>query len=82
MVYHEGQARGLPIGVLNAPEDLFDDEHLVARDFFATVEQPGYGPVTYPTTTYRMSHYSGTAPAPAPALGADNAALLDREPTA
>ena len=30
--YHEGQARGLPIGMLNAPEDLYDDEHLVARD--------------------------------------------------
>ena len=28
VAYHEGQRRGLPIGVLNAPEDLFDDEHL------------------------------------------------------
>ena len=30
-VYHEGQRRGLPIGVLNAPEDLYHDEHLDAR---------------------------------------------------
>ena len=39
--YHEGQRRGLPIGVLNAPEDLFDDEHLVAREFFQPVDEPG-----------------------------------------
>ena len=34
---------GLPIGVLNAPEDLFEDEHLQARKFFVPVEQPGHG---------------------------------------
>ena len=39
--YLEGQRRGLPIGVLNAPEDLFDDEHLVAREFFQPVDEPG-----------------------------------------
>ena len=38
--YHEGQARGLPIGVINAPEDLLVDEHLRARSFFVAVEQP------------------------------------------
>jgi benzylsuccinate CoA-transferase BbsE subunit len=27
-IYHEGQRRGLPVGVLNAPEDLPHDEHL------------------------------------------------------
>ena len=30
-IYHEGQARGLAIGALNAPDDLLDDEHLLAR---------------------------------------------------
>ena len=48
-VYHDGQARGLPIGIANAPEELFDDEHLAARGFFVTVEHddapPGMTPV-------------------------------------
>ena len=29
--YHDGQARGLPIGVAYAPDDLFADEHLRGR---------------------------------------------------
>ena len=46
--YHEGQRRGLPIGILNAPEDLLADEHLRARGFFVEVDHPGHGPVTAP----------------------------------
>src|SRR5207244_1155631 len=36
--FHEGQARGLPVGVLYAPEDLYDEPQLASRDFFVTVE--------------------------------------------
>jgi crotonobetainyl-CoA:carnitine CoA-transferase CaiB-like acyl-CoA transferase len=67
--YHEGQARGLPIGILNAPEDLLDDEHLRARGFFVTVEHDGVGPVPYPGAPYRFSSMGPVATRPAPRLG-------------
>lgn len=69
VAYLEGQARGLPIGVLNAPEDLYGDEHLVARGYFADVEQPGYGPVPRPAAAYRFSALSTSPPQPAARLG-------------
>ena len=76
VVYHEGQRRGLPIGVLNAPEDLFDDEHLVAREFFQPVDEPGYGTVRMPGAPYRFSTLSTVAPQPAARLGEHTAEVL------
>ncbi len=73
VVYHEGQRRGLPIGLLNAPEDLFDDEHLLAREFFQPVDEPGYGTVRMPAAAYRFSTMSTIAPQPAARLGEDSA---------
>jgi crotonobetainyl-CoA:carnitine CoA-transferase CaiB-like acyl-CoA transferase len=67
--YHDGQAAGLPIGVLNAPEDLFDDEHLAARGFFVDVEHEGLGKVTYPGPIYRFSSFGEVARTAAPKLG-------------
>jgi crotonobetainyl-CoA:carnitine CoA-transferase CaiB-like acyl-CoA transferase len=67
--YLEGQKRGLPIGVLNAPEDLFRDEHLQARGFFVPVEHPGHGVVLHPGVPYRFSAWAAADPAPAPRLG-------------
>ena len=67
--YHDGQAAGLPIGVLNAPEDLFDDEHLAARGFFTDVEHEGVGKVTYPGPIYRFSSFGEVARTAAPKLG-------------
>jgi benzylsuccinate CoA-transferase BbsE subunit len=69
VVYHEGQARGLPIGILNAPEDLYHDEHLAAREYFVPVDQPGYGPVERPVAAYRFSHLAVVPPQPAARLG-------------
>jgi len=67
--YMDGQAAGLPIGVLNAPEDLFADEHLQARGFFVDVAHEGVGPVAYPGPIYRFSSFGEVARARAPALG-------------
>lgn len=77
VAYHEGQARGLPIGILNAPEDLYHDEHLVARGFFADVEQPGHGVVPHPVAAYRFSSWDATPPQPAARLGEHTAEVLD-----
>jgi crotonobetainyl-CoA:carnitine CoA-transferase CaiB-like acyl-CoA transferase len=75
-MYKEGQAAGLPIGVLNAPEDLFGDEHLLARGFFVDVDHEGVGAVPYPGAAYRFTSFGEVARAPAPRLGADTKAVL------
>jgi len=75
-MYKEGQAMGLPIGVLNAPEDLFGDEHLIARKFFVDVEHEGVGTVPYPGAAYRFSTFGEVARTAAPKLGADTKAVL------
>ncbi|MDP3747704.1 MAG: CoA transferase [Phenylobacterium sp.] len=75
-MYKEGQAMGLPIGVLNAPEDLFADEHLIARKFFVDVEHEGVGTVPYPGAAYRFSTFGEVARTAAPKLGADTKAVL------
>jgi crotonobetainyl-CoA:carnitine CoA-transferase CaiB-like acyl-CoA transferase len=75
-IYHEGQARGLPIGVLNAPEDLYHDEHLEARGYFASTEQPGFGEVKRPVAAFRFSGYDVVPPGAAAGLGEHTAAVL------
>jgi crotonobetainyl-CoA:carnitine CoA-transferase CaiB-like acyl-CoA transferase len=75
-MYKEGQAAGLPIGVLNAPEDLFDDEHLKARGFFVDVEHEGVGTFAYPGAACRYSAFGEVARTAAPTLGADTDQVL------
>lgn len=74
--YHDGQALGLPIGILNAPEDLLHDEHLRARGFFVPVEHGDYGDVPHPGIPYRFSAYEPDPLRPAPRLGEHTAAVL------
>lgn len=76
--YHDGQAAGLPIGVLNAPEDLFDDEHLKAREFFVDVEHEGLGKVAYPGALYRFSSFGEVARTAAPKLGEHTEEVLGK----
>jgi crotonobetainyl-CoA:carnitine CoA-transferase CaiB-like acyl-CoA transferase len=80
--FHDGQAAGLPIGVLNAPEDLFGDEHLKARGFFVEVEHEGLGKVTYPGPIYRFSSFGEVPRTAAPRLGADTEEVLAGAPAA
>ena len=74
--YHDGQALGLPIGILNAPEDLLHDEHLRARGFFVPVAHGDYGDVPHPGIPYRLSAYEPDPLRPAPRLGEHTAAVL------
>lgn len=78
--YHEGQSHGLAIGALNAPEDLLHDEHLRARGFFVTVDQPGFGEVVRPGAPFNFSAFETAAPAPAPRLGAHSETVLGSLP--
>jgi crotonobetainyl-CoA:carnitine CoA-transferase CaiB-like acyl-CoA transferase len=82
-MYLDGQARGLPIGLLNAPEDLFEDEHLKARDFFVEVDMGGdVGAVAYPGDSYRFSAFGSVPRLRAPKLGEHNDAVLGTQAAA
>ncbi|NWG52852.1 MAG: CoA transferase [Hydrogenophilaceae bacterium] len=74
--YHEGQARGLPIGVLNAPEDTLEDVHLRARGFFVEVDHGAYGKVRYPGASYRFSSFGEVPRTRAPHIGEHTAEVL------
>ncbi|MFF5991277.1 CaiB/BaiF CoA transferase family protein [Prauserella flavalba] len=76
--YHEGQRRGLPIGITNAPEELFGDEHLAARGFFVEVEQDGGEPALQPGSPFWFSAFSAEGPRRAPRLGEHTEAVLGR----
>jgi crotonobetainyl-CoA:carnitine CoA-transferase CaiB-like acyl-CoA transferase len=85
-VLRDGQAAGLPIGILNAPEDLFNDEHLIAREFFVDVDHEGLGQVAYPGAIYRFSSFGEVPRTRAPQLGEHTETVLNasrpaREPS-
>lgn len=76
LLYHEGQRRGLPIGITNAPEDLFADEHLQARDFFVNVEQPDGSTALQPGSPWRFSSFVTPELRRAPKLGEHSSEVL------
>ena len=55
--FHDGQARGLPIGIIAAPEELFGDPHYKARNFFVDVEHEGGETYKYPGAPYAFSAF-------------------------
>ena len=75
--YHEGQARGLAIGPINAPDDLLDDEHLRDRGFFVEVEHADVPPALYPGAPFRFSAFDTVTPRRAPNLGEHTREVLD-----
>ena len=75
--FREGQRRGLPIGILNAPEDVLADEHLLARGFFVDVEHEGVQGARYPGVPYRFSAFPPPALRRAPHLGEHTAEVLE-----
>lgn len=76
VVYHEGQRRGLPIAVINSPDDVLEDEHLQARGFFDTVEHEGRAPAVYPGAPIRFSAHATSGQVAAPRLGSTALAEL------
>ena len=77
LVFHEGQGYGLPIGILNAPEDLKADEHLKVRDFFVPVQYEGVGEVSYPGPVLRYSAIPPVRRSRAPNLGEHTNSILN-----
>lgn len=75
VVYQEAQRRGLPLGPVLAPEQLFDDPHLIEREYFVPVQLPTGGEARFPSSPYRFSYGNG-APTRPPLLGEHTEAVL------
>ena len=55
-LYRLGQSAGLPWGVIRAPEEVLDDDHLAARGHFVDLDHPELGRrVTYPGAPFLSS---------------------------
>ncbi|MBI1180676.1 MAG: CoA transferase [Alphaproteobacteria bacterium] len=68
-MFHEGQERELPIAVISAPEELFEDPHNIERGFFVEVEHEGIGTFKYPGAPYQFSAFTSVPRTRAPKLG-------------
>lgn len=68
-----GQERRIPCFPVNTVEDLLQDAHLAARQFFVELAHPMAGRLTYPGVPYKFSKTSLPLQArPAPLLGQHN----------
>ena len=62
----------LPFAPVSTMGDLVNSPHLKARGYFATLEQPGVGPVTVPGAPYLLPDTPWELRSPAPRLGEHN----------
>lgn len=64
------QRAGLPVGVINSPEEAYEDQHFVARGFQVEVEHPELGrSFRYPGAPYAMERSKWAITRRAPQLG-------------
>jgi crotonobetainyl-CoA:carnitine CoA-transferase CaiB-like acyl-CoA transferase len=71
------QRAGLTVGVVNAPEEAFEDEHFQARGMQVALAHPESGrEVVYPGAPYRFGASPWRLERPAPRLGEHDAEVL------
>jgi len=75
----ESLKRGINAAVANDPEDVLHDEHLAARGYWAEIEDPVLGTMSYPKYLFRSTGAENFSSAPAPSLGAHNDEILSQE---
>ncbi len=67
------QRAGLAVGVVNAPEEAFEDAHFKARGFHVTVRHPDLQrDIVYPGAPYALTGSPWAISRPAPKLGEHN----------
>ena len=71
-IIEAGQAAGVLCGPINTTEDLVNDPHWEAREFWAEVDHPVTGKVTYPGAPFKMKETPWQVSRPAPLLGQHN----------
>lgn len=73
-LYSEGQNRHVPVAAINAVDDLIASQQLAARNYFMTLDQPGWPrPGRMPGAPYQLERTPWRAGAPAPLAGQHNA---------
>lgn len=77
-LYHEAQARRIPIMPVNKMEDLFQSSHLQARGFFVELEHPIAGKLKYPGAPFKMSKTPWKMERAAPLLGEHNEEIYSK----
>jgi crotonobetainyl-CoA:carnitine CoA-transferase CaiB-like acyl-CoA transferase len=70
------QTAGIPAGMVQTGEDLWNDVHLRMRDFMVTIAHPEPGPVEHPGMTVRLHATPGQMQRPAGRLGEANEAVF------
>jgi len=68
----EGQRRRIPVGVIESPDSLLDNEHLRARGYFREIEHPVLGKLIYPGAPVNMTGCTQMTDVPAPLFGEHN----------
>lgn len=72
-LYHRLARAAIPVGAVRTQEELMKgDEQLRARGFFAEIDHPAAGRLTYPSASYRLSATPWELARPAPTLGQHN----------
>lgn len=66
------QGRGVPAGVVERPEDLFNDPQLRHRGHFVVLHHSEIGPHSYDGIPFKLSKTPGRLRMPAPCLGEHN----------
>ena len=72
-IARDGQERRIPCFPVNTVDDLLQDQHLEAREFFVTIDHPVAGKLKYPGVPYKLSNTALPLDTrPAPMLGEHN----------
>jgi formyl-CoA transferase len=69
-------AANVPCGPVNFPEEIYENEHVVANDLMLTLEHPVLGSIKQPRSPIRMSDADVGANIAPPALGAHGPDIL------
>ena len=72
-VFAAGQREGLPCAPIQNVGEALRDEHFRARGYFADIEHPDAGRLTYTGAPFRLSDAPAADRSPAPRLGQHNA---------
>jgi len=71
-IYHGAQQYGCPVGPVNTAADVFASPQMRARGFFADIDHPEAGKLSYPSASYMFSETGWQASRAAPILGEHN----------
>ncbi len=71
-LYHLAQSHSVPLGPVNTTAEVFNWQQVQHRGFFAELEHPQAGRLSYPTAAYKMSETPWRGERAAPLMGQDN----------